>query len=108
MKLHFYILEGINIGLKKLTYSECEAIEKPKTYKPVNRFPIGYAGSFVRKEDIGRPIDYNNNVCVLEEKDDKKAKEIFSRCFEMKLDCKKREVERFEKILKAINEFGDV
>ena len=108
MKLHFYIFEGIYGSNPKLTYSECEVVEKPKTYKPINKFPYGYYGSFIRKEDIGHLIGYNNNVFVLEEKDDNKAKEIFASYFEGCIDFKKREIERLEEKLNAVNEFGEI
>lgn len=50
MKLHFYILKGLYGSNPKLTYSECEVDEKPKTYKPISRFPDGYFSSFVKKK----------------------------------------------------------
>lgn len=106
MKLHFYILKGLYGSNPKLTYSECEADEKPKTYKPISRFPDGYFSSFVKKEDVASLI--GGNVVVLEEKDDKKAKEIFAHYFDRAIDLKKSEIDNLEKKLKAINEFGDV
>ena len=63
MKLHFYILKGLYGSNPKLTYSECEVDEKPKTYKPISRFPDGYFSSFVKKEDVASLI--GGNVVVL-------------------------------------------
>lgn len=107
MKLHFYIFEGIYGSNPKLTYSECEVVEKPKTYKPINKFPHGYYNSLIRKEDIGHLIGYHNEVLVLEEKDDNKAKEIFAHYFERAIDSKKNEIDKLEEKLNAVNEFGE-
>ena len=108
MKLYFYIMEGMYGDNPKLTYSECEVEKRPKTYKPIDKFPYGYYGSFVRKEDSGCLIGYTKTTCVLEEKDDKRAKEIFASYFEGCIDFKKREIERLEEKLNAVNEFGEI
>lgn len=106
MKLHFYILKGIYGENPKLTYSECEVEEKPKTYKPIDKFPDGYYGSFVRKKDVASLIE--RSVVILEEKDNKIAKEIFASFFEKCIDLNKCEIERLEEKIKAVNEFGEV
>ncbi|MCU6748073.1 hypothetical protein OCV51_10485 [Faecalicatena acetigenes] len=106
MKLHFYILNEIYGSNPELTYSECEVVEKPKTYKPIWKFPYGCYRSFIKKEDVASLIE--GNVVVLEEKDDKKAKEIFAHYFGRSIDLKKREIDKLEEKLKAINEFGEV
>lgn len=72
MKLYFYFLET-----GKIRFEECEAVEKPKTYKPVDRFPAGYYGCYVRKEDIGELVGYGDNVVVLTENNIQKVAEIF-------------------------------
>lgn len=42
MKLYFYILgTDRKTGKWNLHLKECEVIEKPKTYKPVTKFPDG-------------------------------------------------------------------
>lgn len=72
MKLYFYFLET-----GKIRCEECEVKEKPKTYKPVNRFPKGYYGCYVKKEDIGRLIGYGNNIVVLTENNIQKVADVF-------------------------------
>ena len=58
MKLYFYFLNAYGRNPKGLYVKECEAEEKPKTYKPVNRvFPNNY--STVRKDDVGRTTNFN-------------------------------------------------
>lgn len=106
MKLHFYILKGIYGSNPKLAYSECEVVEKPKTYKPISKFPDGYFSPFVKKEDVASLI--GGNVVILEEKDDKKAKEIFKHYFERVINSKKNEIDKLGEKLKAVNEFGEV
>ena len=63
MKLYFYFLRT-----GKIRCAECEVVEKPKTYKPVNKFPSGYYGCYVKKEDIGELIGYNDDIVVLTER----------------------------------------
>ena len=72
MKLYFYFLET-----GKIRCSECEVEEKPKTYKPVNKFPSGFYGCYVKKEDMGRLIGYGDNVVVLTEKNIQKVADVF-------------------------------
>lgn len=64
MKLYFYIFDSYN---KKIKTGEAEVIEKPKTYKPVDKFPNGFYGCYVRKEDVGHLTGYSNNTVILTE-----------------------------------------
>ena len=72
MKLYFYFLET-----EKIRSEECEVEEKPKTYKPVNKFPSGYYGCYVKKADIGKLIGYSENVVILTEENIQKAADVF-------------------------------
>lgn len=72
MKLYFYFLET-----GKIRCEECEVEEKPKTYKPVDRFPSGFYGCYVKKEDIGELIGYGDNIVVLTEKNIQKVADVF-------------------------------
>lgn len=72
MKLYFYFLET-----GKIRCSECEVEEKPKTYKPVNKFPSEFYGCYVKKEDIGKLIGYGDDVVVLTEKNIQKVADVF-------------------------------
>lgn len=72
MKLYFYFLRT-----GKIRCAECEVVEKPKTYKPVNKFPSGYYGCYVKKEDIGELIGYNDDIVVLTEKNNQKVADVF-------------------------------
>ena len=72
MKLYFYFLETTIIR-----FTEFEVVEKLKTYKPVNKFPSGYYGCYVKKEDIGELIGYDDNIVVLTEKNTQKAANVF-------------------------------
>ena len=48
MKLYFYFLEDNGIRT-----AECEAEEKPKTYKIIGKSPTGFYKSTVNKDEIG-------------------------------------------------------
>lgn len=52
MKLYFYILDsGRKTDEWNLRLEECEVTEKPKTYKPVTKFPDGIYASFIKKRN---------------------------------------------------------
>ena len=58
MKLYFYTLDTYGESPKGLCFKECEAEEKPKTYKAVDRvFPNHL--SIARKDDVGRITNFN-------------------------------------------------
>ena len=81
MKLYFYFLEEPYNKEPYIRCEECEVEEKPKTYKPVDRFPIGYWYSTLKKDDIGELIGYDKNIIAITEKDNAKASDTFkSKC----------------------------
>lgn len=78
MKLYFYILNSDRKTNKwNLRLEECEVIEKPKTYKPVTKFPDGIYASFIKKESIGNFINEYSGVVVLDALITKKQKKYF-------------------------------
>ena len=81
MKLYFYFLEEPYNKKPYIRCEECEVDERPKTYKPVDRFPKGYYYSTLKKGDIGTPIRYDKRAVALTEKDNAKVADIFkSKC----------------------------
>lgn len=94
MKLYFYILtKEAKTSSHIIRYEECEVIEKPKTYYPVDKFPNGTYRSYIRKGEIGDFMDsYFKNVIVLDKNDSEKAMKLFE-------DCSKSEIDRFDKII---------
>lgn len=99
MKLYFYFLEN-----EKIIFTECEVEEKPKTYKPANKFPSGYYGCYVKKEDIGEVIGYDDNVVVLTEKNIKKAADVFRGKMEYRIA---REKQNIAYAIKSINRYNE-
>ena len=87
MKLYFYFLRT-----GKIRSEECEVDEKPKTYKPVNKFPSGFYGCYVKKEDIGRLIGYGDDVVVLTEKNIQKVADVFRRKMEYRIAREKQNI----------------
>lgn len=104
MKLYFYILDKPWKGEPKLNFSECEAEEKPKIYKIIER-PRGFIGSQVRKEDIGHTIGYENDTVVLTEPNAELAKQALAKSLYTKLERAKGVVADFEAKLQAVNSF---
>lgn len=101
MKLYFYFLNTYGRNPKGLYVKECEAEEKPKTYKPVDRvFPNNY--STVRKDDVGRITNFN--CLFLTKPNFEYAKEAFRNRAERRIAGKLEEIEKLKSELKIINE----
>lgn len=104
MKLHFYILENHYREKPTFKCSECEVEEKPKTYKPVNRFPSGYYYSTVSKDNIGVVQGRYDRILILTEKDDELAKRLLSESINKEIEYKNKEIEELQEKLDALNE----
>lgn len=101
MKLYFYFLDTYGRNPKGLCVKECEAEEKPKTYKAVDGiFPNGYGA--VRKDDVGRITDFDR--MFLTEPNFEYAKEAFRNRAERRIAGKLKGIEKLKAELKIINE----
>ena len=101
MKLYFYILDTYGRNPKGLYVKECEAEEKPKTYKAVDRaFPN--CCSMARKDKVGRITDYG--CLFLTEPNFEYAKEEFRLRAERMIAAKLKKIEKLKAELKIINE----
>lgn len=100
MKLYFYILDADSSNPKGLCVKECEAEEKPKTYKAVKgSFPNYY--STVRKDEVGQ---IKCDCLVLTEPNFEYAKEKFKLRTERAIADKLKRIEELKAELKIINE----
>lgn len=101
MKLYFYTLDTYGGNPKGLCVKECEAEEKPKTYKAVDRvFPNCY--SAIRKDDVGRITNFN--CLFLTEPNFEYAREVFQKRAEGRIADRLEEIEKLKAELKIINE----
>lgn len=102
MKLYFYKLNtDERYGKVGITVQVCEAEEKPKTYKSVDRiFPNNL--STARKDDVGRITDFDR--MFLTEPNFEYAKEKFKKRAESRIAQAKKRFEREEMELKIIEE----
>ena len=107
MKLYFYILERPYNANPFVRFEECEVIEKPKTYKPKDRFPMGVYRSYVSKSDIGTVSGYSNNLVVLTEPNAKVAIELFTKIYESNVRQKEEHLAEAKVILNAILEMEE-
>ena len=107
MKLYFYILERPYGKNPFVRFEECEVIEKPKTYKPKDRFPNGVYNRYISKSDIGHVSGYSNNLVVLTEPNAKLAKEIFTKLYESNVRQKEESLAKAKVMLNAILEMED-
>lgn len=101
MKLYFYTLDTYGDSPKGLYVEECEAEEKPRTYKAVDRAFPNYC-SMVRKDNVGRITDYDR--MFLTEPNFEFAKEAFRNRAERRIANKLEEIEKLKAELKIINE----
>lgn len=105
MKLYFYKLNtDERYGKAGITVQVCEAEEKPKTYKSVDRVFPSYS-STVRKDKEGQILDFG--CLFLTGPNFEYAKEIFKKQAESKIAQTKGMLEREEKKLKIIEESED-
>ena len=107
MKLYFYILEKPYNKNPFVRFEECEVIEKPKTYKPKDKFPSGVYNSYISKSDIGHVSGYSNNRVVLTESNAKVAKEIFMKLYESNVRQKEESLAKAKTMLNAILEMEE-
>ena len=107
MKLYFYILERPYNKNPFVRFEECEVIEKPRTYKPANKFPSGIYGCYINKADMGHVSGYSNNLVVLTEPNAKMAKEIFTKLYESNVRQKEESLVKAKSELNAILEMED-
>lgn len=100
MKLYFYNLDTYGSNPKGLYVEECEAEEKPKTYKAVRgSFPNYY--STVRKDEVGQ---IKCDCLVLVEPNFEYAKEMFKDREKARIEKAKMELDKLENELKVIEE----
>ena len=108
MKLYFYILgTDRKTGKWNLRLEECEVIEKPKTYKPVTKFPDGIYASFIKKESIGNFINEYSKAVVLDAPDYEKAKEVFFKKYDNKLNTLRKSIKFYEELKSAVEDYKE-
>ena len=105
MKLYFYIMVNDYGMPPHIEYSECDAIEKPRTYFPVNKFPKNFYGSYVKKDNIGCISGNGNNVIVFLEKNADRARQLFSNQYRKEIENLRKTLNKKEEILSAVEAF---
>lgn len=103
MKLYFYFLETPYNKKPHIRVDECEVEEKPKTYKPVDKFPNGYYYCSVKKEDIGTFSGYNNDVVILLENDIEKVAGMFKQKCKSRIEREKQNIRSAEESIEKQN-----
>jgi len=117
MKLYFYILDRkleFNVETRtfeksvyKIRFEECDVIEKPKTYAPVDVFPKGVYTSYIKKESIGGFVGCYGEIIVLDEKNYKRAKEIFLKRYNREINTLKDNISTYEDMVDAVENFKE-
>lgn len=82
-------------------------MEKPKTYKPVDKFPHGVWNSFIKKESIGHFTDSFLNIVVLDKPDYEKAKEVFMLKYNSIIREAQATISKTEEMVAAVENFKE-
>ena len=117
MKLYFYILDSdreynpetqtLGDYICKIRVEGCEVIEKPKTYKAVNRFPDGIYIGYVKKEDIGKISGHSTPYIVLTVPNYQFVKETFLEKFNNEICRLKKAIAMYEDKIAAIEDYKE-
>lgn len=99
MRLYFYFLEDNGIRT-----AECEAEEKPKTYKIIGKSPVGFYKSAVNKDEIGVMQKSYSKVIIFAEPNFTGAIRTFWHYVNDNIQALQEKIERYEKQLQAIEE----
>lgn len=103
MKLYFYELDTGGYGREpKMSCTECEVEEKPKTYVPINGSRFPHSICRLRKDDIGHFISYDSNLVAFTEPSFERAKEMFKNREKVRVENAKKELDRLENVLRVI------
>lgn len=105
MKLYFYFLKTPFNGEPYIKYAKCEVVNKPKTYKPVDKFPSDYSGCYVRKEDIGTLMGYGQDIVVLTTDDSEVALKLFVDRANKEIGQHEYQIKKQQAKLKAVNDW---
>ena len=105
MKLYFYILERPFREEPYIKSEECEVEEKPKTYRPIGRFPSSYYRYYVKKEDVGHILDSYGMKLILCENNPKLAMDLFRKYINTKIRNYECRIDTERENLKAVEEF---
>lgn len=107
MKLYFYILKRPYGKKPFVKVEECEAIEKPKTYYAVDRFPDDVYRKNIHKSDIGHISGHWNDLVVLTEPNAKLAKDIFLLAHNSIVEKNEKSLNKAKELLNAILEMEE-
>lgn len=100
MKLYFYICE-----YNKITFSEVEVEEKPKSYKLLDRVS-GFYKTSILKSEIGFNYKYSwKQFVILTERDDELAKKYFSDYFKREIGKRQKEIDEFNNAIKIVSDW---
>ena len=112
MKLYFYILDSkqefnaetrtFGKPIFQMKCEECEVVENPKTYKPVDKFPKEVHRSFIHKRAVGGFLDDYGEIVVLDERNYEKAKERFLNNYNYNIKKLKKKLSTYENMIAAV------
>lgn len=108
MKLYFYILDSDRKTDEwNLRLEECEVTEKPKTYKPVTKFPDGIYIGYVKKEDIGTISGHSTPYIALTVPNYQFVKNKFLERYNVEISRLKKAIAMYEDKIAAIEDYKE-
>ena len=105
MKLYFYILESPYNEEPFIRFEECRVVEKPKTYKPIERFPSGIYGAYFLKKNIGRLTGTCTKSVALVVNDPERALRTIEDMAKDNIAGYEKKILEEKKILKAVEDY---
>ena len=105
MKLYFYILESPYNEEPFIRFEECSVVEKPKTYKPIERFHSGIYGAYFLKENIGRLTGTYKKSVALVVNDPERALRTIEDMAKDNIAGYEKKILEEKKILKAVEDY---
>lgn len=106
MKLHFYFLEDPYGREMYVRHEEAEADEGARSYILKEMPNSQYVERINKKDANGRVMEYGKKV-ILTERDDEKARQVFSEYYNLCIQKEEREIKRYKDIINAINKGRD-
>lgn len=105
MKLYFWFLERPRNEEPHIRFEECEVIEKPKTFKPVDKFPSGFYGAYVFKNELNQAI-HDGRIYISGIPDHIEAKEKLRLYWTTLINKMEMNINKFKMNIDAIERFN--
>ena len=105
MKLYFWFLERPWDEGPYIRFEECEVIEKPKIFKPVDKFPNGFFGAYVFKNEL-KCVIHDGGIYISDSPNHIEAKEKLRLYWTKLINKMEMMINKFKMNIDAIERFN--